>query len=213
MNYLGELTSVGNEFSPVSGYNFHADVDYNVIYKWKLPPEEPITYQKIKPEWINNQAGCETNPLGDDDNNGPGDGDTSDEYDDYTVKNDRKIHIEDTITTCGGGNAVWVVINEVTAATAGDVAEMLTDLGPWLSDESAEEFVENANMFIPAQIVSVLSASPDVFMNETVYQFAFGDNSPLSPVDQATLQSVLGTVTEKTKLLVELKSKSKQWTI
>ena len=81
---------------------------------------------------------------------------------------------------------------------------MLTDLGPWLSDESAEEFVENANMFTPAQIVSVLSASPDVFMNEIVYQFALGENSPLSSTDQAVLQSVLGTVTQKTKLLVEL---------
>ncbi len=195
------LRSAGNTYVKIEGFNFLADEYGDVKYYWQKDNEEPINYEGLTIMKTEKESLCPDDYF---DNSGVGGiGHTSDDGR-YSKEVERKTHIEDTISVCGGGNAVLDTLEVVTLSNANSVVTMLTDLGPWLSEEAAELFVQTANVFTPSQIVQVLSANPDVMMNDVVNQFVFGVNSPLSLSEQQLLHNAFGVTTERTKLLVEL---------
>jgi len=202
-----DISSAGNKFDPATFLNFGAETSYGVKYYYQTGIEKPEKHEGVFLEHTSFSANCPEDNFGDDNGGGtggPGDGDTSDDNDKYTKEVDKKTHIEDTISVCGGGNAVLDTLEILTVANAGSIADMLTELGPWLTEEAAEMFVQSANMFTSSQIVQVLSANPDVLMNTFVYQFALGENSPLTFSEQDVLRVAFQNTTEKTKQLVKL---------
>ncbi len=206
----GTVKAAGNTFASISGYNFEAHADIKPVYFYNQ--NNPVNNIGIKLQWTSNAAECAINPFDDeDDNNGDGglgDGDTSDDDNRYTEKKGEKDNAQDTLdTNLDGGNTddVIDIIDNVTEETSDDVAQTLTELGPWLSDLAAEEVLQYADAFTGDELVSIFSASPDVLLDPVVYQFAFGDNSTLSQYQQDALHSVYGTLTDRTRLEVKLR--------
>lgn len=205
----GSLASAGNIFAGLSQghYNFKADVE-GVKYYWIAPNEEPKNYLTIIPTTADYEAVCPDNIFNDGPNDyEPGDGVTTKEEEDWRVKKDK----QDSIITfidfhIDGGDSVTVisVINDVVATNTDQVSGYLTELGPWLSENAALAFITNSGMFTGSQIVSVLAASPDVFANNTISQFAFGPNSPLNTNQQAQLKAATQRTTERTKLKAQV---------
>jgi len=208
----GIVRAAGNTFVAISGYNFaaHSNIKPVYLYYKDNPAEYPVNHIGINLQWTSNAAKCSENPYDDDDGDGGGlgDGDTSDEDNRYTEKKGEKDNTQDTLdTNLDGGNTDDVIdlIDNVTEETSDDVAQTLTELGPWLSDLAAEEVLQYADAFTGDELVSIFSASPDVLLDPVVYQFAFGENSTLAQYQQDALHSVYGTLTDRTRLEVKLR--------
>lgn len=202
----GDIASAGNTFAtlPQGKYNFKATAP-RVLYYWKAPNEEPKNYFGITPKKPDYDAVCSDNVFNDDPKDyDPGDGTTSKEEADWNDKTNEKDHVVTTINTnLDGGNTQVVItlINNANSSNAAQVTQFLTELGPWLSEEAAVAFTAQSGVFTGNQIVTILGASPDVFANYTVSQFAFGPNSPLNANQQAQLRTAATQTTERTRLL------------
>ena len=202
----GQLASAGNIFTSLAQghYNFTATAP-GVLYYWKATNEEPKNYFGITLKKPDYDAICSANVFKDDPKDyDPGDGTTAIEEADWNDKTNEKDIVVTTInTSLDGGNTQVVItlINNANAANAEQVTQYLTGLGPWLSEEAAVAFTAQSGVFTGNQIVSVLGASPDVFANYIVNQFAFGPNSPLNANQQAQLRTAAAQTTERTRLL------------
>lgn len=230
-----DIHSAGNTYVNILGMNFEAKYlpyDVNYFYDPLVPKEDPVNssgINKANPYWIN-AANCQDNPFNSSGNggpfgpidpkgpggNGPGDpdvrpGDPSDPtdwvevFDSIETVLDSIEDVFDDWTDGGPNNDVITTITTVTTTTSDDVTDILTDLGPWLSEESAEVLIQYSDQFTSQQLVSIFSANPDLFMNSTVYNFVFGDNSPFSMAEQSVLNIASKQITDKTKLLVQLR--------
>lgn len=205
-------TSAGNKFrhdyAPLD-YNFSATMQPKPAYKFYKynPLENPVKNSGIEPKETVNASLCPENYFGEEDDYTPGNGDTSDEEKKFNDTNNEYVAVQDTINIyLDGGNTQVVisVINNANSANAGQVTQFLTGLGPWLSEEASISLIDYAEVFTGTQIVNIFAASPDILLNETVYQFCFGSNSPLSVNEQNTLISFYGQSTPRTRLLVKL---------
>jgi hypothetical protein len=210
MNSGQVYSSAGNTFVSIPGLNFAAHTDIEPSYYYKEGNQNPVNSEGIQKIETFSPALCPDNPFddNDDDDGELGDGDTSDEDNKFSDKKGEKDNAQDTLdTNLDGGNTDDIIdlIDNTTELTSGDVTQTLTDLGPWLSDIAAEELVQEADIFSGDQLVSIFSASPDVLMDPTVYQFALGEDSALTESQKDVLRSVYGTVTERTKLIVKIK--------
>ena len=230
-----KVISAGNTYVNISGMNFEAKYlpyDVNYFYDPLVPKEDPVNssgINKANPNFVL-AANCPDNPFNSGGNggpvgpkdpkgpggDGPGDpdvrpGDPSDPtdwvevFDSIETVLDSIEDVFDDWTDGGPNNDVITTITTVTTTTSDDVTDILTDLGPWLSEESAEVLIQYSDQFTSQQLVSIFSANPDLFMNSTVYNFAFGDNSPFSMAEQSVLNIASQQITDKTKLLVQLR--------
>lgn len=208
MDNLNNVLSSGNKYSDIARMNFDAQaLPYDVRYYWESAEEDPENYSGIGKIHTNEEVHCPRNPFEKDykeyeeyEPNGPS---LYEEEEDYWDKRDKWTAVMDTIiilTDDGDTQTIITTITGVTDSTAQDVSDILTNLGPWLSETAAETLIDNANMFSSTQIVSVLAASPDLFMDADVYQFAFGPDSPLSASDQSVLEVASNRFTDRTRL-------------
>jgi len=206
-----KIYSSGNTYVSISDMNFEAkDLPYSVNYFFDplVPKEDPVNYSgihKSDPYWVE-AANCPDNPFNSGGNGGNGGPiDWVDVIDSVETVQDSIEDVIDDWTDGGTGNDVITTITTVTTTTSVDVTEILTDLGPWLSEESAEVLIQYSDQFTSTQLVSILFANPDLFTNSLVFDFAFGDNTPFSLEEQAILNEASKQITDKTKLLVHLR--------
>ncbi len=213
---LSNMISSGNTYVSIPNMNFGAsNLPYTVYYLYNedIPKENPTNYVGIFPHVLNvHAANCPDNPFNSGGNGGPGDPsdpigptDWIEVFDSIETVLDSINDVFDDWTDGGPNNDVITTITTVTTTTSDDVTDILTDLGPWLSEESAEVLMQYSDQFTSQQLVSIFSANPDLFMNSTVYNFAFGDNSPFSMAEQSVLNLASQQITDKTKLLVQLR--------